>query len=145
MGDSHGGGGSRQADRWTREGWTHVLVDTGFGEEFEELEFTEGAEAEEGVFEGKNLLDGNLSVGRLVEGGYDSAVGTFAEAVEDLIIVACENRIGYASQFIKWTVDGDGYLEELEVMTYRRGREEGASGPYGTLGERQKLREKESK
>ena len=73
--------------KMTREGWTDILIDTGLGEELEELEFTEGAKAEEGVLEGKDLLDGDLSVGRLVEGGYDGAVGTFTETMEDLVIV----------------------------------------------------------
>ena len=66
---------------------THVLIDTGVGEELQQLELTERAEAEEGVLEGKDLLDGDLSVGGLVEGGDDGAVGTFAEAMENLVIV----------------------------------------------------------
>ena len=65
-------------------GTAHVLIYTGLGEELEELEFTEGAEAEEGVLEGKDLLDGDLSVGGLVEGGYDGAVGTFTESLHEL-------------------------------------------------------------
>ena len=65
----------------------YVLVDACLGEELEELEFTESTEAEEGVLEGKDLLDGDLSVGGLVEGGDDGAVGTFAEAMENLVIV----------------------------------------------------------
>lgn len=39
------------------------------------------------MLEGKDLLDGDLSVGGLVEGGDDGAVGTFAEAMENLVIV----------------------------------------------------------
>ena len=55
----------------------------------EELDFAEGAEAEEGVLEGEDLLDRDLSVGGLVEGGDDGAVCAFAEAMENLVVLAC--------------------------------------------------------
>ena len=79
----------------SRRGWhaqiewgTYVLADPGFRQELEELELTEGAEAEEGVLKGENLLDGDLSVGGLVKSGDDSSVCTLSEAVEDLVVVA---------------------------------------------------------
>lgn len=42
------------------------------------------------MLEGEHLLDRDLPVRGFVEGGDDRAVCAFAEAVEDLVIVACE-------------------------------------------------------
>ena len=71
---------------------THVLIDTGVGEELQQLELTERAEAEEGVLEWQDLLDSDLSVGGLVECSDDSTVRAFAEAVEDLIVVTLKGE-----------------------------------------------------
>lgn len=79
---------------WTR---TYVLVDTRLGEELEELELAQRAQAEEGVLEGEHLLDRDLPVRGFVQGGDDGAVRAFAEAVEDLVIVACGAWTGITS------------------------------------------------
>ena len=71
---------------------THVLIDTGVGEELQQLELTERAEAKEGVLEWQDLLDSDLSVGGLVECSDDGAVRAFAEAVEDLIVVTLKGE-----------------------------------------------------
>ena len=71
---------------------THVLIDTGVGEELQHLELTERAEAEEGVLEWQDLLDSDLSVGGLVECSDHGTVRAFAEAVEDLIVVTLKGE-----------------------------------------------------
>ncbi len=40
------------------------------------------------MLEWKDLLDGDLPTGGLVEGGDDSSVCTFTEAMEELVIIA---------------------------------------------------------
>ena len=77
----------RLVDRSARQDVTHVLIDTGVGEELQQLELTERAEAEEGMLEGQDLLNGDLPVGRLVESSNDGAICAFTESVEDLVIV----------------------------------------------------------
>ena len=62
-----------------------VFVDTGVGEEFEELELAEGAEAEHGVVERRDLLDRDLAPGRAVDGGAHDAVRALADDVEHLV------------------------------------------------------------
>ena len=73
------------ARRWQ----TYVFIDTGVGEELQELELTEGAEAEESVLEGEDFLDSDLSVRGFVKGSNNGAVCAFAETVEELVIIAC--------------------------------------------------------
>ena len=45
---------------------TYVFANAGLAEELEELELSEGAEAEHCMVEGRNALDRNLSPGRYV-------------------------------------------------------------------------------
>ena len=68
---------------------TYVLANPGFRQELEELELAEGAQAEHGVVEGRDLLDGDLAAGGPVDGGTDDAVRALADDIEHLILCAC--------------------------------------------------------
>lgn len=68
---------------------THVLVDTLFGEELEQLELSKSAKAKEGVFERKDFLDRHFPPGRLVDSSSHCSVSAFAQSMENAIIFAC--------------------------------------------------------
>lgn len=69
---------------------THILILTSVREEPQELELAQGAQAEEGVLEWQDLLDGDLPSRRSMERGNDGAVCTFAQAVQQLVVGAYE-------------------------------------------------------
>ena len=81
--------GSRRCWHAQIEWGTYVLADPGFRQELEELELAEGAQAEHGVVEGRDLLDGDLAAGGPVDGGTDDAVRALADDIEHLILCAC--------------------------------------------------------
>ncbi len=54
------------------------------------------------MFEREDLLDGDLSVRRLVESSDDGAVCAFTETVEDLVIVTCERETGAMKGCQSW-------------------------------------------
>ena len=64
-----------------RPGLAHILRDAGLGEELEQLELAEGAQAEHGVVERGDLLDGDLAPCGLVYGGADDAICTLTNDV----------------------------------------------------------------
>lgn len=63
---------------------------TGIREEPQELELAQGAQAEEGVLEWEDLLDGDLPSRWSMKGGNDGAVCTLAQAVQQLVVRAYE-------------------------------------------------------
>ena len=65
---------------------TDIFADAGFAEEFEELELTEGAEAEHGMVKGSDLLDSDLATTRSVHSRAYNAIRSFAYDVEYLIL-----------------------------------------------------------
>ena len=69
-------------------GDTHILADASLGEEFEELELTQGAEAEHRVLKGRDLLDRDLATAGPVDGRADDAICTLADDIEDLVLCA---------------------------------------------------------
>lgn len=74
---------------------THVLVNIRLGEEHQQLQLSERAQAEECVVEMEQLLDRDLATGGLVDGGDDSAVGALAEGVQDAVVFAdAESDLG---------------------------------------------------
>lgn len=81
------------------------------------------------MFKGEDLLDGDLSAGRLVQGRNNSAVRAFTETMEDLVIVTWKRaREEMSIRVLRRQRSGRDRWK-----TYRRGREGGASGPCETL------------
>jgi hypothetical protein len=60
---------------------THIFVDTGFGEEFQELELSQSSKTKQGMIEREDLLNRNLSLGGLVEGSSNCSIGAFADSM----------------------------------------------------------------
>ena len=59
------------------ESETHVLIHTSFREESQQLQFAQRAQAEQGMLEGEDLLDRDLSSRGLVQRGHHGTVGPF--------------------------------------------------------------------
>jgi hypothetical protein len=73
-------------DEDRRSGTTHVLVHACLRKVLEELELTEGPEAEERVFEGQDTLDRDLAACWFVDCGDDGAIRALAQRVGDLVV-----------------------------------------------------------
>jgi hypothetical protein len=56
---------------------THVFIYTSLREESQQLQFTQRAQAEQGMLEGEDLLNRDLPSRGLVQRGYYGAIGTF--------------------------------------------------------------------
>ena len=66
----------------------HVLVQACLREELEELQFPQRAQTKESVVERKDLFDGDLTTGGLMECGSDRSIGTLPNSVQELVILA---------------------------------------------------------
>lgn len=70
----------------------YVLIDAGFGEEFQELELSQSSKAEEGVIERENLLYRDLAIGGFMESGGDGSIGAFANGMQDLVVITYDRE-----------------------------------------------------
>lgn len=68
----------------------YVFAYTSLTEEFEQLQLPESPQTEHRMVEGGNLLDGNLSAGRTMDGRTDDTVGTLSYNIKDLVLRTCE-------------------------------------------------------
>lgn len=70
-----------------------VFVKACLREEFEELQLSQGPQAEQGVIKRKDLFDGDLTTGRLVEGSSYCTVGALTNSVQKLIVITYNKNI----------------------------------------------------
>jgi hypothetical protein len=72
---------------------THILAYTSLGEEFEQFELAQRAQAEHGVLKRRDLLDRNLAPAGSVQRTADDAVCALTNNVEDLVLGTCFVRV----------------------------------------------------
>lgn len=76
----------------------YIFIDAGLGEELQQLELSESPKAKKSMVERENFLNGNLALGRFVEGGSHCSVCALANGMQKLVIITLIGVISSSSK-----------------------------------------------